>query len=141
MEDPLDGHVSQGLVEVDREVEFSHSSSELGGANDDVGAIGSKLASSTVLSFSLDWRHEMESIFVKGFEIALIALQFEYTNCSIVQGLSEWVVEVLAVHGQTTACLTQGDHDLSVIGWPHVELRILCVSLQKVFLVGGWNTS
>jgi len=141
MEDPLDGHVSQGLVEVDREVEFSHSSSELGGANDDVGAIGFKLASSTVLSFSLDWRHEMEGIFVERLEVALIALQFEYTNCSIVQGLSEWILQVLPIDWKTTTCLSHGDHDFSIVSWSNEELWVLSVSVQKIFLVSAWDTT
>jgi hypothetical protein len=141
MEDPLDGHVSQGLVEIDREEEFSHSSSKLSGANDDVGAIGFKLASSTVLSFPFDWRHEMERVFVERLEIALIALQFEYTNCSIVQGLSEWILQVLPIDWKTTTCLSHGDHEFSIVSWSHEELWVLSVSVQKIFLVSAWDTT
>ena len=141
MEDPLDCHVSQGLVEVDREVEFSKGSSELSGANDDVRAIGLQLASSTVLSFSLDWRHEVESVLVERLQIALVTLQLENTNCSIVQSLGEWILQVLAILWKTTTCLSHGDHDFSIVGWSHEELWVRGIPVQKLFLVSAWNTA
>lgn len=83
----------------------------------------------------------MKGILVERWQVALVAMKFENTNGSIVEGLSEWVFKVLTVLWQTTASLSHGEHNLSVVSWSNEELWVLSISLQKIFLVSVGDTT
>ena len=57
--------VSQILVKIDRQEEFTSFVFEFCGAYNNIRFLLLEFASSGIFPFSLDWRHELKSIFVK----------------------------------------------------------------------------
>jgi len=77
MEDSFEIDVSEALVEVNGEIEFTKFALEFGTAANDVRDICFEFTSTRIFPFSLDWRHEYKVLWIEHGDGFFIFGQFE----------------------------------------------------------------
>ena len=107
VENSLELDISQGLVEIDVQVEFSDLTLDFGGAHDDVGFAFLKDSSSRVFSLLFDGRHELKFLRVEGGKVLLSLIDLKDSDGSIMELLRERIHRVLATNWKTASQLGQ----------------------------------
>ena len=83
MEDPLDVHVSEELIEVNAQEEVTSFAFDFERRNDDIVRIGLQHATTRVLLLYLDGRHVDYFVFIKRIERVLAVVKLENRNLAV----------------------------------------------------------
>ena len=106
VEHSLDFDVSESLVEIDRQEELALLPRQFGRWHNYIALPCLELAASRDFFLTLDGRHVHERILVEGPQILLARRELEYTHSCVVEGLWEWIGEVLALVRKSTSNLS-----------------------------------